>query len=120
MLSPERVVQRQLEAYNANDIDAWLKTYSPDAEQYELHGQRLTAGHAEIRMRTEPRFSEPSLHAKLLSRVVSGSFVVDHELITRDFPEGKGTVEVLCVYEVANGAIIKASFAYGAKKLLPA
>jgi len=46
-----------------------------------------------------------------------GRIVVDHELITRNFPEGKGTVEMLCVYELADGRIRKASFALGEKKL---
>lgn len=46
--SPEDVVQRQLDAYNARDLDAWLRTYAPDAQQFALHGERLAAGHAEI------------------------------------------------------------------------
>lgn len=46
-----------------------------------------------------------------------GNFVVDHELITRNFPEGRGTIEMLCVYEVVDGYIQRASFALGEKKL---
>ena len=63
------------------------------------------------------RFAEPDLHAELLSRVVMGSVVVDHERITRNFPEGKRTIEMLCVYEVVNGFIAKASFAVEPKVL---
>ena len=29
--SPEVVIQRQLDAYNAKNLDAWLGTYAPDA-----------------------------------------------------------------------------------------
>ena len=29
------LVQRQLDAYNQRDLDAWLKTYAPDAQQFE-------------------------------------------------------------------------------------
>jgi hypothetical protein len=43
--------------------------------------------------------------------------VLDYELITRNFPEGLGTVEMLCVYEVVGGRIQRASFATGAKRL---
>lgn len=118
MNSPESVVQRQLEAYNAKDLGAWLATYARDAEQFELHGVRLAAGHAQIRERMVSRFLEPDLHAQLLSRVVMGSVVVDYERVTRNFPEGKGTLEMICVYEVADGAITKASFALGAKQVL--
>jgi putative hydrolase of HD superfamily len=38
-------------------------------------------------------------------------------LITRNFPEGRGTLEMLCVYEVVNGRIQRASFALGEKTL---
>jgi hypothetical protein len=108
---PAALVQRQLEAYNDKDVDAWLATYAPDAEQYVLHGERLAKGRAELRSRILPRFAEPDLHARLLSRVVMGSVVVDLEQVTRNFPEGRGTIEMLCIYEVAQGHIVKASFA---------
>src|SRR5262245_14779591 len=117
MSTPESVVQRQFDAYNARDLSAWLATYAPDAEQFELHGTRLAAGHAQMRDRMAARFAEPDLHAQLLSRVVMGSVVVDHELVIRNFPEGKGTIEMLCIYEVVNGVIAKASFALGAKQV---
>lgn len=117
--SPLAVVQAQLDAYNAKDIDALLATYAEDAQQYVLHGERIAQGHAEMRPRFLARFAEPDLHARLLSRTVMAGVVVDYELITRNFPEGLGTLEMLCVYEVANGRIQRASFASGEKRLLP-
>ncbi|MBX9724475.1 MAG: hypothetical protein K2X81_23900, partial [Candidatus Obscuribacterales bacterium] len=92
MAIPEQVIQRQLDSYNTKSIDDWLSTYAIDAQQFELHGGVLATGHCEMRARMEARFSEPDLHAKLLHRFVMGNIVVDHELITRNFPEGKGTV----------------------------
>ena len=114
----EHIVQQQLDAYNAKDIEALLATYAPDAEQYTLHGELLARGHAEMRPRFLVRFAEPDLHARLLSRIVMGHIVTDLELITRNFPEGRGTVEMLCIYELSDGLIQKASFALGAKQLL--
>lgn len=111
------VIQAQLDAYNAKNIDALLATYAPDAEQFTLHGERLANGHDDMRARFLMRFAEPDLHARLLSRTVMGNVVVDFELITRNFPEGRGTLEMLCVYEVVAGRIRKASFATGEKKL---
>jgi putative hydrolase of HD superfamily len=111
------VVQAQLDAYNAKDIEALLRTYAPDAEQFALHGERLVQGHEQLRARFLTRFAEPDLHARLLSRTVMGNVVVDHEIVTRNFPEGRGTLEMLCVYEVAEGRIRKASFAFGERKL---
>ena len=110
-------MQQQLDAYNAKDIEALINTYASDAEQYTLHGERLAQGHEQLRARFLARFAEPDLHARLLSRVVMGNIVVDYELITRNFPEGTGTVEMLCVYEVLNGRIRKASFAIGERKV---
>ncbi len=49
-----------------------------------------------------------------------GNIVTDSELITRNFPEGVGTLEMLCVYEVVEGRIRCASFATGEQKLLAA
>ena len=115
--SPEIVVQRQLDAYNAKDLEAWLATYAPDAKQYEHPVKLLTSGHAEIRARTAPRFQEPSLHAKLIKRTVMGSVVIDHEDVTRDFPEGPGRIELVCIYVVERGLIQSASFIFGPQVL---
>jgi hypothetical protein len=49
---PEAVVQRQLDAYNARDLDALLATYASDARQYALPATLLATGHAEIRSQT--------------------------------------------------------------------
>ena len=94
---PEAVVARQLNAYNLKDIDAWLATYATSAVQCELAGKVLKTGHAEIRARALPRFSKPNLHGALLKRFVMGKVVIDHENVTRTFPEDPGTVERVCV-----------------------
>ena len=111
------VVQAQLDAYNAKDIDALLAIYAPDAVQCTLQGERLAVGSVQMRERYQARFVEPDLHARLLSRVAVGSVVSDHELITRNFPEGRGTLEMLCIYEVEGRHIRKATFVMGAKRL---
>ena len=122
-LPPSVVVQAQLDAHNAKDRDRLLATYAADAdadadaEQFTLHGELLAKGHDELRARYAARFVEPDLHARLLSRTVVGTVVVDVKGITRNFPEGLGSVEMLCINEVADGLIHKASFVLGAKTL---
>jgi putative hydrolase of HD superfamily len=116
-ISPLAVVQAQLDAYNAKDLDALMNTYAPDAQQFALHGALLAQGHEQIRPRYQERFAEPDLQARLLTRSVLGNFVTDLEIVTRNFPEGRGTVEMLCVYEVVDGRIVRASFATGEKRL---
>lgn len=44
---------------------------------------------------------------------VLGNIVTDFEVVTRNFPEGLGTVEMFCIYEVIDGCIARASSAAG-------
>ena len=104
--SPEAVVQRQLDAYNARDVDALLATYAPDARQYELPGKLLATGADTMRERFLLRFQEPNLHARLLQRAVMGNIVIDHEEVSRSFPEGTGKVDLVAIYEVVEGRIV--------------
>jgi hypothetical protein len=116
-ISPELVVQRQLDAYNAKNLDAWLATYASDAEQFEHPGKLIARGREQIRERMEQRFLDPDLHAKLIQRTVAGKVVVDHEVVTRNFPEGIGDVELVCIYVVENGLIQSGSFLFGPPKI---
>ncbi|MBV8502499.1 MAG: nuclear transport factor 2 family protein [Paucibacter sp.] len=116
--SPLDTVQAQLDAYNAKNLEALLDTYAPDAEQYTVSGELLAKGREQLKTRFQMRFEEPDLHAQLVSRTVVGSFVVDAELITRNFPEGLGVIELLCVYEVKDGRIYRAQFGNGTQRLI--
>jgi putative hydrolase of HD superfamily len=46
-----------------------------------------------------------------------GNIVVDHEEVSRTFPEGAGKIRLLMIYEVQNGRIAKAWSIAGAKML---
>jgi uncharacterized protein (TIGR02246 family) len=111
--SAEAVVQRQLDAYNARNLQAWLNTYAPDAEQHLLHGEPLALGREAIRARMSERFNDPALHARLLHRTVMEQVVVDHECVTRTGPQGLTELEMVCIYEVSGEYIAKATFALG-------
>lgn len=115
--SPAAVVQRQLDAYNARDLEALIATYAADARQYEHPGTLLATGADQIRERMALRFQEPNLHARLVQRAVMGNIVVDHEVVTRTFPEGTGTVEMVAIYEVREGVIRTASVQVSNKQL---
>ncbi|HUR45546.1 MAG TPA: nuclear transport factor 2 family protein [Candidatus Saccharimonadales bacterium] len=117
MSDPESVVQRQLDAYNSRDIDALMSTYAEDAEIFEHPSKLVGHGAAQLRERFTLRFKEPNLHAHLQKRIVMGHIVIDHELVTRTFPEGPGTLECVMIYEIQNGRIAKAWSIAGAKIL---
>ena len=114
---PVAVVQRQFEAYNARDLDAMMATYADDAQQFEHPDKLVAHGAAEIRARFAIRFQETNLHAALLHRLAVGNLVIDHERVTRTFPEGPGTMEMVAMYEVVAGRITRAWFRFGAKTL---
>lgn len=111
-------VERQLEAYNARDIDAFMRWWADDCQYYAFPSTLLAGSAAEIRERHIERFKEPDLHGTLLTRIVVGNVVIDHETVTRTFPEGKGEVDVVCIYEVENGKIAKAWFKLSERRLL--
>ena len=110
-------MQRQLDAYNARDVDALMATYADDAQQFEYPATLLTSGAAQLRERITVRFGEPNLHARLIRRIVMGQVVIDHEEVTRTFPEGTGTLELVAIYEVRDGRIATARFISGPKTL---
>ena len=113
----ESIVQAQLNAYNARDVNAFLATYSDDVELFEHPGKLLAKGLGQMRERYEVRFKEANLHAVITKRIVMGNVVVDHEKIARTFPEGTGVSEAVAIYQVQNGKISKVWLLLGPKTL---
>lgn len=113
----ELPVQRQLDAYNARDIDAFMEWWSDDCEYYEFPARLLARGAAQIRERHITRFKEPNLFGKLIRRSVVDNLVVDQEVVTRTFADGIGEVDVLAIYQTEHGKIAKAWFKMGLPRL---
>lgn len=103
-MNPEDVVQRQLIAYNAKDLEAFLAQYAEDVREYRPPDRDpFLQGKAAFRAYYgEKRFVLPSLHAEVVQRMVVGNKVADHERITgiRETP-----VEGIALYEVVGGLI---------------
>lgn len=103
-MTPEQVVQRQLEAYNALDLERFLaefsatvQVYRPPAAEPTISGKPALAD-----FYAKNRFNLPDLHAEIVSRMVLGNKVVDHERITGVKAQ---PFEVVAVYEIVNGLI---------------
>ena len=114
---PATILDREIAAYNARNMDAFLAFYTPDAELYEFPDKLLAKGTEALRKRYEPRFGEPNLHATIVSRMVIGDKVIDRENIVRTFPEGTGTWDVVAISEVKGSLISRVWFIIGAKRL---
>jgi hypothetical protein len=113
----ERIVQRQLDAYNGRDIDGFMAVWAADAQYFEHPATLLASGAAEIRARHIARFKEPNLFGRLIKRMVVGNKVIDQEVVTRTFPEGTGRVDVIAIYEVKDDKIANAWFILGSPVL---
>jgi len=111
------VVRQQLDAYNARDIDSFMSCWADDAEVFSWPSEIVATGAADIRARHIERFKEPDLHAQLVSRVAVGGLVVDREIVTRNFPAGRGTLDVIGIYELDEGRIRRAWFKQGEPSL---
>ncbi len=103
------IVQRQFDAYNAQDLDAFLSTYAPDCLICDLNGAVTQNGREEIRARYAAMFAQfPQNKARLVSRMSLGDVVVDHEAVVRG-PDGP-RFEALAIYTVKNGLIARVDF----------
>jgi hypothetical protein len=101
--TPEAVVQRQVEAYNARQIDPFLATYAEDAVVLDA-GKELMRGREQMRKIYGPFFQDnPRLHCRIVQRKVEGEAVFDQEHITGLANGAEMDAEVK--YEVRGGLI---------------
>lgn len=103
--NPDWVVDRQVEAYNARDLDAFVSWYAEDARVVrDGTNEILAADRASLRKVYGDLFAaSPALTCHVMERQVSGTRVVDHELVTglRAGP----AVRAVAVYRVEGGLI---------------
>lgn len=107
--TPLEVVQAQLDAYNARDIDAFARTFSSDVIVFDLDGQSATSagvrfeGAAALRERYGAQFTaHPKQRSTVVNRSVVGAYVFDLEHITG--VEGREPYLLMAVYRVARGS----------------
>lgn len=79
--TPVMLVQQQLNAYNAHDLEAFLAPYAEDVEIYSTTGTLQIKGKAEMRKQYIFITNEPNLYCRLINRIVSGNTVIDYEEI---------------------------------------
>lgn len=109
-LSNVDVVQASLDAYNAQDLDAYCAFFSNDVVVADLNGAVTTQGIDAYRTRYAGTFGQfPENKAELVNRIVVGSTVIDHERVIRR-PGGE-TFEVIAIYTLADGKIARVDFA---------
>jgi hypothetical protein len=109
-MNATEVVQRQLEAYNARDLDAFAATYADTIRIFRMPStEPAIVGMAKLREVYRARFSSAGLHAEIVNRIVIGNKVIDHERVVGI---EQNPVEAVAVYEVADDLIQVVWFFY--------
>lgn len=98
-------VERQVDAYNRKDIDAFLACYAPDTVIEDAAGTVVMRGHEAMRRIYGELFrASPDLRAEIATRIRVGEYVVDEERVTGR-QGSTNEMRVVVVYHVANDVI---------------
>jgi hypothetical protein len=110
--TPRTIVQKQLEAYNHHDIDAFMRVFSEDIELWTL-GDTIpfVQGFASVKEIYVDLFDRtPDLFSEVISRTTIGNKVIDYEKITGRSGHSKGEIlYLIMIYEVKDGKIFRAT-----------
>jgi hypothetical protein len=109
MKSPSAVAQAQLDAYNAQDLDAHCACFADDVKIADFNGAVSLEGIEAYRARYAKVFAEfPENKAVLVSRIAIGNVVIDHERVSRS-PTSE-PFEVAAIYTITDGKIRRVDF----------
>jgi len=106
----ETLVERQLEAYNRHDLDAFCACYHPEVEVSRSIGEAPNVkGMKDFRAVYEDRFQSAELHAEIGKRIVLENAVIDEERVVglASAPNG---LHVAAIYGFRDGLIQKVTF----------
>ncbi len=104
------LAQKQLDAYNAQDLDNYVSCFAPDCVVAPLNGVPTESSREAIRARYAKAFAQfPQNKAELKNRIAVGNTVVDHELVVR--APGGEQFEIIAIYTFKDGLISRVDFA---------
>lgn len=100
-MTPEEVVQKQLETYNNRDIDGFMSVIDQNVTLHDFSTGEITLKGFDACKKVYAALFEtsPKLHSKILTRTIFDNKVIDHEYITGR--KGSDTpIELVLIYEV--------------------
>lgn len=100
------IIEEQVLAYNARDLDRFIDTYFPDVVIEDGENNVLMRGHEQMRERYGALFeANPQLHGRILTRLEIGKYTVDEEEITgsRNSPT---PIHAIVIYRVEEDKIV--------------
>jgi len=103
------VVDAQVEAYRARDVERFLACYADDASVVLFDGSVMFPTKEVMREQYGKLFADsPDMTVTIASRMTAGDFVVDEEHLSGfNFPGMPTEMIALCAYQVADGKISK-------------
>lgn len=105
--TPTDLVQRQLNAYNFRNIEAFLEPYDENVEVYTYPDKLQFKGKETMRKSYSQMFKNtPNLHCELVGRIVKGNIVIDKESVQF----GETIIEAIAIYHIENNKIKKVYF----------
>ena len=98
-------VERQVDAYNRRDIDAFLACYAPDTVIEDASGSVVMRGRDAMRTAYSELFrTSPRLRAEVTTRIRIGDHVIDEERVTGR-RGSSDDLRAVAIYHVANDLI---------------
>ena len=107
-MTPEQVVQKQLETYNKRDINGFMSLIDDNVTFYDFSNGNITMSGASACKEFYSNLFEasPNLHSTILQRTIFGNKIIDYERISGR-NGNKDMVELILIYEVKKEKIIK-------------
>jgi len=107
-LTPEQIVQHNLDSYNNRDIEKFVTSLSDDVVLYTFPEKEPTMSGLEVFKEFYKELFElsPKLHSTVINRITFDNKVIDHETITGR--KGLNTAfELVMIYEVKDEKIFR-------------
>ncbi|HET7084944.1 MAG TPA: nuclear transport factor 2 family protein [Rhizomicrobium sp.] len=104
------IAQKQLDAYNAQDLETYVSYFAADCVVSGLNGAPTETSRDALHARYAKAFAQfPQNKAVLKNRIAVGDTVVDHELVIR--APGGEQFEIIAIYSFKDGLISRVDFA---------
>lgn len=107
--SPALIVQKQVDSYNATNIEAFVNCFSENVLVRKFPDDTLYVGREKMRKNYSGLSQGKKVYeVEVVKRIVIGNKVIDHEKVT-----GNGKIQMqVAVYEVDNGTISSMTFIF--------
>lgn len=101
------VIDAQVDAYFARDLERFVACYATEIVIVNAVGEVLAQGHDGVRQMYGELFeNSPQLAGQIVRRIVVGSYVADHEQIDGfNVPGSPTSIQAIAVYHVVNKKI---------------